>query len=124
MIIWFSWSDEEFIWNAVESVSLLRITARLRPMVVVGINGDGRLRMSDLREIVQEGRDGCFVVDPRPDLDRTLARIRVDYGDDPWVRVLGIGRLDVRDSPTYDALTDRLKGHWDWSWPEVPYIEF
>jgi hypothetical protein len=122
--MWFGWSDEEFIWDAIEEVGLRRITARFRPMIIVGFNGDGCLRTSDLRQIIQDGREGCLVIDPRPDLERALARITADYGDDPWINILGIGRIDVADESTFEALMDRLAGHWDWSWPDVPYIEF
>jgi hypothetical protein len=120
--VWFDWSDEKIIWEAIASVGLCRITARLRPMVVIGFEGDGWLMVHDLMEIVRNGHETCIVVDPRPDLDRTLSRIEADFGDGPWINVLGIARLRVADRQAYRALLGVLEGRWDWSWPEMPSI--
>ena len=96
--IWFDWSDEQIIWEAIETIDPLKVTARIRPIVIVGWDGDGWLPVHDRAEIVQNGHDTCIVVDPRPALDRTLSRIRADFGDGPWISVLGIARLDLSDS--------------------------
>ncbi len=90
----------------------------------MGFEGYGWHEIRDLREIVQEGRDACVVVDPRPDLNRVLAQITADYGDDPSIHILGIGRLDVADRSTYEALMDQFEGRWYWSSPEMPVIDF
>ena len=83
--IWFGWSDEETIWEAIETIDPLKVTARLRPIVIVGLEGDGWLTVHDFVEIVQNGHDTCIVVDPRPDLHRTLARIKAEFGVGPWI---------------------------------------
>jgi len=96
--VWFDWSDEAIIWEAIETIDPLKVTARIRPMVIVGMEDDGWLPVHDLAKIVQNEREACSVVDPRPDLHRTISRIRADFGDGPWISVLGIARLDVADS--------------------------
>ena len=73
-------------------------------MVIVGWEGDGWLRVHDFVEIVQNGDDPCIVADPRPDLDRTLARIKVNFGDGPWITILGIAWLDLADASACQAL--------------------
>ena len=110
--IWFDWSDEAIIWDAIENLDPLKVTARLRPMVIVGFDGDGWMPIHDFAEIIQHGNDACIVVDPRPDLDRTLARIKADFGDDPWISVLGIARLDLADASAYKALLVALYDRW------------
>jgi hypothetical protein len=122
--IWLEWSDQDIIWEAIETINPLKITARLRPIVIVGWEGDGWLSVHDFVEIVQNGHDTCVVIDPRPDLARTLARINADFGDTPWISALDIARLDLADASAYEVLLAALKGRWDWSWPEMPYIEF
>jgi hypothetical protein len=39
--IWFQWSDEAIIWEAIETIDPTKVTARIRPMVIVGFEGDG-----------------------------------------------------------------------------------
>jgi len=102
--IWFEWSDEAIIWEAIETIDPLKVTARVRPMVVVGFGGNGWLPVRDFVAIVHNGRDTCIVVDPRLNLDQTLARIGADVGDDPRITVLGIARLDLADALAYRAL--------------------
>jgi hypothetical protein len=48
-----NWSDEAIIWEAIETIDPLRVTARIRPMVIVGVDGDGWLPVRDFSEIVQ-----------------------------------------------------------------------
>jgi hypothetical protein len=38
--IWFEWSDEEITWEAIESIDPLKVTVRIRPIVIVGWEGD------------------------------------------------------------------------------------
>jgi len=64
------------------------------------------------------------VVDPRPDLHRTLARIKADFGDDFWTTVLGIARLDLADASTYQALLAALGDRWAENWFDMPHIQF
>jgi hypothetical protein len=85
MITWFDWFDEAIIWEAIETIDPLKVTARIRPIVIVGWDGDGWLPVHDRAEIIQNGHDTCIVVDPRPDLHRTLARIKADFGVGPWI---------------------------------------
>ena len=73
LTLWFGWSEEEFIWQALETVGLRRITARFRSKVLVGVEGNGWLEIRELRKIVRSGHDESVVVDPRPDLERVLA---------------------------------------------------
>jgi hypothetical protein len=80
--------------------------------------------VSDFVEIVQTGNDTCIVVDPRPNLDQTFARIKADFGDDPWISVLGIARLDLTDGCACRALLAGLENRWDWFDLEMPLIEF
>ena len=54
--IWFQWSDEAIIWEAIETIDSLKVTARIQPMVIVGFEGDGWLPVSDFVKIVQNGR--------------------------------------------------------------------
>jgi hypothetical protein len=122
--IWVVWSDEVTIWEAIETIDPLKITARIRPMVIVGFEGDGWLPICDFVKIVQNGLDTCIVVDPRPDLDRTLSRIGADFGDGPWISVLGIARLDLADACAYQALMLALDDRWTENWCDMPYIEF
>jgi hypothetical protein len=122
--IWFQWSDEAIIWEAIETIDPLKVTACLRPMVIVGFEGDGWLPIFDFVKIAQNGHDTCIVVDPRPDLDRTLARIKANCGDGPWISVLGIARIDVADASAYRALLVGLDDRWAKNWFEMPYIEF
>ena len=121
--IWFDWSDQAIIWEAIETIDPLKVTARIRPMVIVGWEGDGWLSVHDFVEIVQDGNDTCIVVDPRPALDRTLSRIRADFGDGPWISVLGIARLDLADRVAYQALMAALEDRWAENWSEMPHIE-
>jgi hypothetical protein len=107
--IWFGWSGKQIIWEAIETIDPLKVTGRLRPTVIVGFEGDGSLPVHDFVEIVRTGGDACIVVDPRPDLDRTLARIKEDFGDEPWISVLGIARLDVADRVVYEAFLAGLE---------------
>ena len=121
--IWFGWLDEAIIWEAIETIDPLKVTARIRPIVIVGFEGDGWLPVRDFLEIVQNGDDTCIVVDPRPALDRTLSRIRADFGDGPWISVLGIARLDLADRVAYQALMAALEDRWAENWSEMPHIE-
>jgi len=118
MITWFDWFDEAIIWEAIETIDPLKVTARIRPIVIVGWEGDGWLPVHDFVEIVQNGSDTCIVIDPRPNLDRTLSRIRAEFGDGPSMSVLGIARLDVADRASYEALLAALeelhgKAYWN-----------
>jgi hypothetical protein len=122
--IWFAWRDEAIIWEGIETIDPLRITARVRPLLIVGFEGDGWLEVHDFVKIVQNGRDTCIVVDPRPDLDRTVSRIRVDFGDGPWISVLGIARLDLANRAAYQALLAAWEDRWAENWHEMPFIEF
>jgi hypothetical protein len=122
--IWFEWSDQKTIWEAIETLDPLKVTARLRPMVIVGFEGDGWLPVRDFAEIVQNGREACIVVDPRPDLPRTLSRIREDFGDGPWINVLGIARLDLADDLACRALLVALDDRWADNCFEMPVVEF
>jgi hypothetical protein len=106
LTLWFGWSDEKYIWEAIETIDPLNVSTRLRPMVINGFDGDGWLRISDLRKIAKEGRDECVVINPRPNLDRALSQIAADCRDDPWVNVLGVGRLIV-----YHHCIRRKGGH-------------
>jgi hypothetical protein len=101
-----------------ETIDPLKVTARLRPTVIVGWEGDGWLPVHDFVEIVKSGT--CIFVDPRPNHDRTLSRIRLDYGDDPWISLLGIARLDLADRATYRALLLALKSRCAENWSEMP----
>jgi hypothetical protein len=58
-------------------------------MIVVGWERDGWVPDRDLVEIVRNGNNTGIVVDPRPNLDRTLSRIKADFGDDTWISVIG-----------------------------------
>src|ERR1700733_5925361 len=78
-------------------------------MVIVGFVGNGWLPICDLARIAQNGKDTCIVVDPWPDLDRALTRIKASFGDGPWIRVLGIGRLDLADASAYQTLLKALE---------------
>jgi hypothetical protein len=40
------------------------------------------------------------------------------------VSILGIGRLDLADASAYKAFLAALEDCWDWSWPEMPFIEY
>jgi hypothetical protein len=111
------------IWEAIETIDPLKVTARIRPMVIVRREGDGWLPLSDFVEIVEDGHDTCIVIDPRPDLDRTLSRIRADFGDGPWISVVGIARLDLADASTYRALVVGLEDRWAENWSEMPDVE-
>jgi hypothetical protein len=124
MTVWFNWSDEAIIWQAIETIDPLKVTARLRPMVIVDFEGDGWLPVRDVAEIVQNGNDTCIVVDPRPDLDRTVARIKAHCGDDPWISVLGVARLDLADRAVYQALLAALEDRWERSDLGAPCTEF
>jgi hypothetical protein len=68
IIIWFDWSDEEIIREAIEIID----TVRIRPIVIVGWEGAGLMPVREFVEIVRHENDTC-VVDPRPDLARTLS---------------------------------------------------
>jgi hypothetical protein len=92
--------------------------------VIVGFEGDGWLPVHDLVEIVQDGLDGRIVVYPRPNLDRTLLRIKADFGDNPWISVLGIARLDLADRLVFEALLAALDDRWAENWLEMPVVEF
>lgn len=122
--IWFDWSDKQIIWEVIESIDPLKVTARTRPIVLIGWEGDGWLPVHDFVEIVQNGNDTSIVVDPRPDLDRTLARITSDFGGGPWITILGIARLDVADRAAYRALLAGLEDRWAENWFEMPFVEF
>jgi hypothetical protein len=124
MTIWSSWSDQEVIWEASDTIDPLKGAARLRPMVIVGFDGDGWLPVDDFAKIVEDGHDTCIVVDPGPNLAQTLARIREDFGDGPWMSVLGIARLDLADRVAYQALLAALEDCWEWFDLEMPVIEF
>jgi hypothetical protein len=78
----------------------------------------------NLKEIVQNGNDTSIVVDPRPDLHRTLSRIRVDFGDSPGITILGIARLDLADASGYRALLAALDDRWAGDWFDMPFKEF
>jgi hypothetical protein len=52
--IWFDWSDQEIIWEAIETIDPLKVTARLRPMVIVGFEGDGWMPVHDLVQIIRK----------------------------------------------------------------------
>jgi len=121
---WFGWSDEAIMWEAIESINPLKVTARIRPIVIVGWEGDGWLPVHDLAKIIQNGCDACVVVDPRPDLHRTLAGIKSDFGDNIWISILGIARLDLADACAYRALLAGLEDRWAENWFEMPLIEF
>ena len=101
----------------------LNVTARLRPIVIVGFEGDGWLPVHDLVEIVQDGLDGRIVVYPRPNLDRTLLRIKADFGDNPWISVLGIARLDLADRLVFEALLAALEGRNDDAKAIMPTVD-
>jgi hypothetical protein len=122
--IWFDWSDQAIIWEAIEAIDPLKVTARLRPIVIVGFEGDGWLPVHDFVEFIQDGHDTCVVVDPRPHLHRTLARIEADFGDGPWINFLGIARLDLADRAAYRAWLAALEDRWAENWFEMPVIEF
>jgi hypothetical protein len=122
--IWFEWSDEAILWEAIENLDPLKITARTRPIVIVGFEGDVWMPVSDLVRIIRDGNDSGIVVDPRSDLPPTLARIRADFDDDPWISVLGLARLDLADASTYQALLAALEDRWAENWFEMPLIEF
>jgi hypothetical protein len=63
------------------------------------------------------------LVDPRPDLHRTLARISAEFGDDPWISVLGIARLGLVDAVAYQSLMAALDDRWVENWLDMPFIE-
>ena len=123
IIVWFEWSDEAIIWDAIETIDPLKVTARIRPIVVVGLEGDGWKSVSDFVEIVQNGREARIVVDPRPDLDWTHSRIREDFGDGPWISVLGVARLDLADVSADQTLLAALVDRWAKNWFDMPYVE-
>jgi hypothetical protein len=122
--MWFAWSDEKMIWEAIETIDPLKVTAHWRPVVIVGFEGDGYHQMSDLAKIVQNGHDTCIIVDGRRDLDGTISKITDDCGDEAWHSVIGIARLDLADQSTYQGLVTALEGRWEWYDLESPYIEF
>ena len=51
--MWFDWSDKQIIWEAFETIDPLKVTARIRPMVIVGFEGDGWLPVHDFVGIVR-----------------------------------------------------------------------
>jgi hypothetical protein len=122
--MWFDWSDREAVWEAIESAGLMQITARVRPVVVVGFEGDGDILMSQLAKIVQEGHDCCIVIDARHHLDEIIAQIVATDDDETWYHVLGVARLDVADRSTFQGLMTAVECHWDRSWPHMPHVEF
>ena len=93
-------------------------------MIVVGFQGDGWLPVHELVEIVRDGSDTCIVVDPRPNLHRTLSEIRADFGDVAWISVHGIARLDLVDAGAYEASLSALDDRWAENWFDMPFIEF
>jgi hypothetical protein len=42
--IWLEGSDQEIIWKAIETIDPLKITARIRPMVIIGFEVMGGFR--------------------------------------------------------------------------------
>jgi hypothetical protein len=40
---WVDWSDQKIMWGAIETIDPLKVTARIRPIVIVGWEGDGWL---------------------------------------------------------------------------------
>jgi hypothetical protein len=67
--VWFDWSDEQSLWEAIETIDPLKVTARLRPIVIVVWEADGWLPVHGFVGILRNGRANCIVVDPRCDLD-------------------------------------------------------
>jgi hypothetical protein len=55
MTVWFDWSDEAIIWEAIDTIDPLKVTARIRPLVIVGWEGDGWLPVRDLVDIARNG---------------------------------------------------------------------
>jgi hypothetical protein len=93
-------------------------------MVIVGFEGDRWLPVHDFSEIVRDGNDTCIVVDPRLHLERTLARIKDDFGDDHRISVVRIARLDVANIPAYQTLLAALVDRWAEIWLDMLFIEF
>ena len=122
--VWFDWSDEAIIWEAIETIDPLKVTARLRLIVIVGLKGGGWLPVRDLVDIARIGHDTCIVVDTWADLDRTLSCIRADFGDDFWTNVLGIARLDLADASAYRAFLAALGDRRPENWFEMAFAEF
>jgi hypothetical protein len=51
-------------------------------------------------------------------------RIKADFGDNPWISVLGIARLDLADRLVFEALLAALDDRWAENWLEMPVVEF
>jgi hypothetical protein len=70
--------------------------------MIIGWEGDGWLPVHNFREIVRNWHDTC--PDHRSNLNRTLSRINADFGDNPWISIFGIGRLDLSDASAYKVV--------------------
>jgi hypothetical protein len=60
----------------------------------------------------------------RPDLHRTLARIKAELGDGSWISILGNARLDLADRAAYRALMSALDDRSAENWCDMPHIQF
>jgi hypothetical protein len=123
-MMFFDWSDEETVWQAIETLDPLKITVHDRPIAVVGFEGDGYIPLRQLIEMLEDGDDNLCVIDPCRDPDATGAKIEEEYGDTVWFQVIGIARLDIADEPTYRVLQVALDDRWERFMLDVPYIEF
>jgi hypothetical protein len=50
--------------------------------------------------------------------------IKFDFGDSPWISVLGVARLDVADTSASQAMLAALEDYWAENWFDMPFIEF
>jgi len=63
------------------------------------------------------------VAEAWPDLDRTLSRIKADFGDGGWINFLGIARLDLADRLVFEALLAALEGRNDDAKAIMPTVD-
>jgi hypothetical protein len=59
----------------------------------------------------------------RPDLHRTLARIKAELGDGSWISILGNARLDLADRAAYRAWLAALEGRNDDAKAIMPTVD-
>ncbi len=120
----FDWGDEKLFYETVETIDPLKITFRIRPVIVVGPIEVENMSMKDFAQVVREDDQRFCAIDPRPDLDGKCAEIEQEIGGDAGYIVLGLAQLDLADEATYEALIsaceDRRERFTRWT----PYIEF
>jgi hypothetical protein len=78
----------------------------------------------DFAKTIKSGDDACIVIDPPPDVDRTLSRIKADFGDGTWISLLAVVRLDVANASAHQALLAALDDGWSENRLEMPVVEF